>query len=151
MLGFFGTMAYDQLRYRGTEFRTVCLPGSLVAQMKADAMRDIGGEFLSEGDVVSAWRNRAIARAIDLRLTKPILMIQYYSYFGVLPEFPGDRAYVGNAVAKMFATMSTKELLEQSLGHVALRCRNDFKRQRTQEQTEGMALPFTLQPLDRRD
>ncbi|KAK3713682.1 hypothetical protein LTR37_008376 [Vermiconidia calcicola] len=137
LVRFLGTLVADWTQYPKQDWRFICLPSEYVSRLKADAMDDCGGQYLSEGDVLGAWRNRLIAKACNWPLDKPILMLQYYSLHGVLDELPPGRAFIGNWVAKMFVMTTTREIIEGSIGEAALHIRNSLKQQRTREQAEA--------------
>ena len=137
MIRFFGSLLSDWFWYPDQDWRFLCLPPDFVAQLKAEAISDCGGQYLSEGDVLAAWRNRLIAKACNWRLNKSILMLQYYSLHGVLEELPPGKAFIGNWVAKMFVQTTTRDVVEGSIGKAALHIRNSLKEQRTREQAEA--------------
>ncbi|KAF2211534.1 hypothetical protein CERZMDRAFT_98418 [Cercospora zeae-maydis SCOH1-5] len=114
----------------------------LKAALKAQATADVEGRFLSEGDVISAWRNRIIAQALELKPSKKIMMLQYYTLYGVSDELPAGRAHIGYSIAKMFAMTTVGEMLHQPLGKVALSTREALSKQRPKEQAEAfLSLP----------
>ncbi|KAI5370578.1 putative transferase [Septoria linicola] len=134
---FFLSLIWEWLLYRAQDWRTICLPASFVSDLKTQAIAEVDGEFLSEGDVLSAWRNRLIANALKLKPDKNVLMLQYYTLYGVLDELPAGKAHTGNSIAKMFAMMTVEEMLNNSLGKVALRVRKGLSQQRTRKQAEA--------------
>lgn len=146
LLRFISTLLSETFWYPAQDWRTVCLPAAFVAQMKAQATAECG-EYLSEGDVLGAWRNKIIAKAMQWPLSKPILMVQYYSLHGVLDELPKGRAFIGNWVCKMFVMTKTQDVLENSIGKEALHIRRQLKEQRTKEQAEAYVSMKSEEPL----
>jgi hypothetical protein len=65
-------------------------------------------------------------------------MLQYYNVFGILDEFPKGRAYIGNGSVRTFTSITASELINEELGRVAWKIRQELQRQRSREQTEGM-------------
>lgn len=146
LLRFVGTLVSETFWYPNQDWRTVCLPASFVARMKATAIAECG-TYLSEGDVLGAWRNKIIAKAMQWPLSKPILMVQYYSLQGVLDELPKGKAFIGNWVCKMFVMTNTKDVLENSIGKEALQIRKQLQEQRTKEQAEAYVSMKREEPL----
>ncbi|KAM3419055.1 hypothetical protein BST61_g5010 [Cercospora zeina] len=134
---FLFSLLYESISHPHQDWRTFCLPASFVAALKTQATADVEGRFLSEGDVISAWRNRIIAQALKLKPSKKIMMLQYYTLYGVLDELPAGKAHTGNSIAKMFAMTTVGDMLGQPLGKVALSTREALSKQRTKEQAEA--------------
>lgn len=146
LIRFIGHLLSETFWYPEQDWRFVCLPADFVASLKADAIAECG-QYLSEGDVLGAWRNKMIAKAMRYPMDKPILMVQYYSLHGVLDELPKGKAFIGNWVCKMFVTTNTRDVVENSIGKEAMHIRNSLKQQRSKEQAEAYVAMKSEEPL----
>jgi hypothetical protein len=123
--------------WREGEERTVCLPAAYVEELKQRAIKEIGGQKLSENDVLFAWRSRLIAMLLKLSPSTPVGLLQPYSIRGLLDNLPLDKAYTSNSTGFSYTAITARELLSDSLGSIALRIQQDLRKQRTKEQAEA--------------
>ncbi|KFY99647.1 hypothetical protein V498_00599 [Pseudogymnoascus sp. VKM F-4517 (FW-2822)] len=116
---------------RVVETRTIYLPKKAVAELRRQAQDDISGEFVSEGDVLTAWATRAVASSMPPR---PITVLHALNLRFRLPsliEAPG--VFVQNMAVSAFA-LFTPELLRGPLGPIARESRRHLMEQTTEPQ-----------------
>ncbi|KAI1209199.1 uncharacterized protein F4807DRAFT_427523 [Annulohypoxylon truncatum] len=143
---------------RGEETRMVCVPGPHVRSLHRGAMEylaaqtqtppDEGGEkeglvnkpFVSEGDVLSSWITRLAM--LPLRGTdQTVSIMNAFGMRSVLAKdlLPPTHAYVGNAVAGVWAFVSMRDLFSRPLGYTAAAVRQSIAEQGTRQQVEARA------------
>ncbi|KAK5173970.1 uncharacterized protein LTR77_001049 [Saxophila tyrrhenica] len=129
---------WEVMWYAKPETRMICLPGSFIAKLKEQAARD-ETEFVSEGDVVSAWITRTTARALSIPHSMPVAMANVLDTRDLIGEdiLPSNSAYIGNMCIQFFTYVSAGELASESLGTTALRIRKALQEQRTGDQFEA--------------
>jgi hypothetical protein len=146
--------------YPAEEARMVCMPASYFAKIKAQAFADLnnlaeehltlnavtGAPFLSDGDILTAWFTRLIARTNpSIAAGAPSRLILVMNVFGMRdllrtsdPQLlPSDGAYIHNCAAAICSHFTVADFLSLPLGHVAARLRADLVRQSTRPQVEA--------------
>ncbi|KFY05847.1 hypothetical protein V492_08268 [Pseudogymnoascus sp. VKM F-4246] len=116
---------------RVVETRTIFLPKAAVAKLHKQAQDDISGEFVSEGDVLTAWTTRAVASSAPAR---PVTVLHPLNLRFRLPSLinaPG--VFIQNMAVSAFAFF-TPELLRGPLGPIALENRRQLMEQATEPQ-----------------
>ncbi|KAH7176047.1 hypothetical protein EDB81DRAFT_674606 [Dactylonectria macrodidyma] len=131
---------WDVFRHPSIESGMICLPPTFVSKLRQTALGDlraqIGGPkaaFVSEGDVLTAWATRFIAKtrgglrpatiynAVDIRRRVKAAWV------------PGA-AYVQNLTLSSYTMMSVADFLHMPLGMLAYMIREDLQRQATDAQ-----------------
>ncbi|RDW87132.1 uncharacterized protein DSM5745_03774 [Aspergillus mulundensis] len=144
MLMFALRFLWDMLWNWTVEARTVFLPKSVVDDLLHQARRDLAvsapdGDqdaekpFISEGDVLTAWASRAIARSLSR--PRPITVLQVLNARFRLPSLikaPG--VYIQNMAMGTFAFHSPALIKNGTLGPLALQNRRDLTAQATEKQ-----------------
>ncbi|KAI0882242.1 uncharacterized protein GGS22DRAFT_170532 [Annulohypoxylon maeteangense] len=139
---------------RGEETRMVCIPGSHVRSLHRGAMEYLlaqapvlEGEkevqvkpFVSEGDVLSSWITR-LAMLPLRRTEQTVSIMNAFGMRSVLAKdlLPPTHAYVGNAVAGVYAFVSMRDLFARPLGYTAAAVRRSIAEQGTRQQVEARA------------
>lgn len=132
-------MGMDFLKHRWIEGeeRTVCLPAAYVAGLKQRAIKECGGQRLSENDVLFAWRSKLIASLLRLSPSTPVGLLQPYSIRGLFDTLPIDKVFTSNSTGFSYTAITAGRLMNDSLGSVALRIQKDLREQRTKDQAEA--------------
>lgn len=139
---------------RGEETRMVCLPGAHIATLHKASLDYLAAEsedsysdeekkvkpFVSEGDVLSSW----ITRLALLHLRHTDQTVSIMNALGLRRALakdllPPTHAYVGNAVAGVYAFVSMRELFARPLGFTAAAVRRSIAEQGTRAQVEARA------------
>jgi hypothetical protein len=127
----FGARFTWDLLWTSVETRTIFLPKKAVAELRRQAMDDISGEFVSEGDVLTAWATRAVASSMPPR---PITALHPVNLRFRLPSLiNASGIFVQNMAVSAFSFF-TPELLKGPLGPIALENRRHLKEQTTEPQ-----------------
>ncbi|KAI1762107.1 hypothetical protein GGR53DRAFT_532879 [Hypoxylon sp. FL1150] len=139
--------------WRGEETRMVCVPAAHIKALHKGALDYLAAQnedsydeekkvkpFVSEGDVLSSW----IARLALLHLRHTNQTVSIMNAFGmrsVLAKdlLPPTHAYVGNAVAGVYAFISMRDLFARPLGFAAAAVRRSIAEQGTRSQVEARA------------
>ncbi|KAF2158980.1 hypothetical protein M409DRAFT_30514 [Zasmidium cellare ATCC 36951] len=125
------------------ESRVICLPKSFVQTLKAQAAADIAAEqpsaYVSEGDVISVWWTRRIVSCTPVRPFQTVALNVAFGLRWLLAKdlLPAAKAYVSNAVTFVPTFMPAKDVLNKSLGQVALAVRQSLISLGTREQVEA--------------
>lgn len=121
----------DLVWNRVVETRSIYLPKDAIAKLQRQAQDDLSGEFVSEGDVLTAWMTRAVAASMPPR---PITVLHPLNLRYRLPSLikaPG--VFVQNMAVSAFS-LFTPELLRGPLGPIALQNRRNLMEQATEPQ-----------------
>ncbi|OBT91973.1 hypothetical protein VE01_09919 [Pseudogymnoascus verrucosus] len=121
----------DLLWNRVVETRTIFLPKAAVAKLQLQAQEDLSGEFVSEGDVLTAWATRAVASSMPPRPITALHPLNLRFRLPSLIEAPG--VFVQNMAVSAFS-LFTPELLRGPLGPIALENRRQLMEQATEPQ-----------------
>lgn len=116
---------------RVVETRTIFLPKKAVAELRKQAQEDLSGEFVSEGDVLTAWATRAVASSMPPRPITVLHALNLRFRIPSLIEAPG--VFVQNMAVSAFSFF-TPELLRGPLGPIALENRRHLMEQTTEPQ-----------------
>lgn len=127
----FGARFTWDLLWTPVETRTIFLPKKAVAELCRQAMDDISGEFVSEGDVLTAWATRAVASSMPPRPITALHPVNLRFRLPSLINAPG--VFVQNMAVSAFSFF-TPELLKGPLGPIALENRRHMKEQTTEPQ-----------------
>ncbi|KAI1448577.1 hypothetical protein F5Y02DRAFT_274756 [Annulohypoxylon stygium] len=139
----------------GEETRMVCVPGSHIQSLHRGAMAYLTTQtppdesekeelkvkpFVSEGDVMSSWITR-LAMLPLRRTDQTVSIMNAFNMRSVLTKdlLPPTHAYVGNAVAGVYAFVSMRDLFTRPLGHTAAAVRRSIAEQGTRQQVEARA------------
>ncbi|KAI1136067.1 hypothetical protein F5Y05DRAFT_392812 [Hypoxylon sp. FL0543] len=131
------------------ETRMLCVPASHVHCLHRGALDYLAAQsdpdekvkpFVSEGDVLSSW----ITRLALLPLRRTDQTVSIMNAFGMRSALANDllpptHAYVGNAVAGVWAFVSMQDLFARPLGHTAAAVRRSIAEQGTRQQVEARA------------
>lgn len=141
--------ACDLMWNRVVETRSVCLPKKVMAELLRQAQSELptlenGTEkpFITEGDVLTAWAMRAVARSVSP--PRPVTVLHALNArfrLSSLVQAPG--VYIQNMAVAAFACLSP-EVAVGPLGPIALQNR----RQLMEQSTEAQVLAF-LRELQR--
>ncbi|KAI0384055.1 hypothetical protein F5Y04DRAFT_234500 [Hypomontagnella monticulosa] len=132
---------------RGEETRMIFVPAAHVKALHQSALAYLAAQtdpdekvkpFVSEGDVLSAW----VTRLALLHLRDSDRMVSIMNAFGlrsILAKdlLPPTHAYVGNAVAAVWAYLSMRDLSARPLGYTAAAVRQSIAEQGTRAQVEA--------------
>ncbi|OBT85486.1 hypothetical protein VE02_07363 [Pseudogymnoascus sp. 03VT05] len=121
----------DLLWNRVVETRTIFLPKAAVAKLQLQAQEDLSGEFVSEGDVLTAWATRAVASSMPSRPITALHPLNLRFRLPSLIEVPG--VFVQNMAVSAFSLL-TPELLRGPLGPIALENRRQLMEQAAEPQ-----------------
>ncbi|KAI1807061.1 hypothetical protein F4811DRAFT_64783 [Daldinia bambusicola] len=134
---------------RGEDTRMLCVPASHVRCLHKGALDYLASQtdedekakpFVSEGDVLSGWVTRLALRHLQ-HTEKTVSIMNAFGMRSVLSKdlLPQTHAYVGNAVAGVWAFVSMRDLFARPLGHVAASVRRSIAEQGTRAQVEARA------------
>jgi hypothetical protein len=160
MARFIFNFIWELYAYPAEEGRLLCMPASFFAKIKAQAFADLeslekskltlnaatGKPFLSDGDIITAWFTRLIARTNPSTAasapTRQILVMNVFGMRDLLrtsePQLlPKDGAYIHNCATAINSLFSIGDFLSLPLGHIAARIRADLVRQGTRPQVEA--------------
>jgi hypothetical protein len=106
--------------------------------------------FVSESDVLLAWWVRTLYGALGLRTNKTIMVCNVLNLRTSLHEtfMSVDSVYMGNALGMSPTFLEGRQILDESVGQIALRIRMSLSKQRTMEQVEAMGA-LQLQEIER--
>ncbi|ELR06041.1 hypothetical protein VC83_02270 [Pseudogymnoascus destructans] len=121
----------DLLWNRVVEIRTIFLPKAAVAKLLQQAQEDLSSEFVSEGDVLTAWATRAVASSMPPRPITALHPLNLRFRLPSLIQAPG--VFVQNMAVSAFS-LFTPELLRGPLGPIALENRRQLMEQATEPQ-----------------
>ncbi|XXH02546.1 hypothetical protein Hte_008922 [Hypoxylon texense] len=152
--------------WRGEETRMVCVPAAHIRSLHQGALDYLAAAqdeedlrnsnryrdeekkaikpFVSEGDVLSSW----IARLALLHLSRDsrnadqtVSILNAFGMRSVLARdlLPPTHAYVGNAVAGVYAFVTVRDLFSRPLGLAAAAVRRSIAEQGTRAQVEARA------------
>lgn len=132
-----------------SDIRLVCVPGWFVSKLRETAMNELTesksddkGEkpFISESDILLAWKARTINRAINPSPQKSISILNTLNIRPILPDlFPTNAAYMGNAMMLAFTYLPFAAINNNPLGTTASQICQSIVTQRTREQVEVFA------------
>ncbi|KAF3483028.1 uncharacterized protein GIQ15_02352 [Arthroderma uncinatum] len=125
--------------------RVVCVPSSLIASLRKEALKDIGKvpnaktSFVSENDILFAWWARIVFSCTPRNRNHKINLITTASRRGPLSKdlLPSDSVYLSNAIGFLQTLVTRKELLDEPLGYTAYRIRRTIQQDNTREQIEA--------------
>ncbi|KAH7129549.1 hypothetical protein B0J13DRAFT_509917 [Dactylonectria estremocensis] len=128
--------------------RALCLPRHFMSQLRMKSLKeleDIHGAdnvpFLSEGDVLTAWAARFVAR--NRGRTCPGLIFNPLDITSRLElDWKTEGVYVQNLVGAMYTTVDADVLLNKSLGELAHAIRLSIQQQATDEQIRAQLRIF---------
>ncbi|KAI8961970.1 hypothetical protein F5Y11DRAFT_357297 [Daldinia sp. FL1419] len=133
---------------RGEDTRMICVPGAHVQTLHKGALDYLAAQtdedekvkpFVSEGDVLSGWITRLALRHLQ-HTDQTVTIMNAFGMRSVLKDLlPQTHAYVGNAVAGVWAFVSMRDLFTKPLGHVAAAVRRSIAEQGTRAQVEARA------------
>ncbi|OTB04402.1 hypothetical protein M426DRAFT_73416 [Hypoxylon sp. CI-4A] len=134
---------------RGEDTRIVCVPSSHIqclhkgAQDYLNAQNDPDEKvkpFVSEGDVMSSWITR-LALLPFRQTDNTVSIMNAFGLRSVLAKdlLPSTHAYVGNAVAGVYAFLTIQDLFARPLGYAASAVRRSIAEQGTRAQVEARA------------
>ncbi|KAI1392679.1 uncharacterized protein F4822DRAFT_137580 [Hypoxylon trugodes] len=134
---------------RGEDTRMVCVPSSHLKCLHKGALDYLAAQvdedekvkpFVSEGDVLSSWVTRLAL--LHFRGTEQTVSIMNaFGMRSVLAKdlLPPTHAFVGNAVAGVYAFVSMRDLFARPLGYTAAAVRRSIAEQGTRAQVEARA------------
>lgn len=139
MLMFGLRFAWDLLRNRVVETRTIFLPKRIVAELRRQAQEDLPVEedgdekpFISEGDVLTAWATRAVA--LSQPQPRPVTVLHALNArFRLSSLTQASGVYVQNMAVAAFTSLSC-EVATGPLGPIALENRHQLMEQSTEAQ-----------------
>ncbi|RLL97470.1 hypothetical protein CFD26_105747 [Aspergillus turcosus] len=148
LAGFIIREIIEYLKAPKEELRTVGIPDSFVANLRAKALEELGSRssessiqqpFVSNGDILLAWWSRTILRALGCRPSKPVAIQQMMDNRPMLtgPYIPSDSVLIGNCMSVICTFSNAQEILEQSLSKTAVKIRRSVIEHRTREQVEA--------------
>ncbi|KAI1657779.1 hypothetical protein F4813DRAFT_73654 [Daldinia decipiens] len=134
---------------RGEDTRMVCVPAAHVQSLHKGALDYLASQtaedekvkpFVSEGDVLSGWVTRLALRHLQ-HTEQTVSIMNAFGMRSVLAKdlLPQTHAYVGNAVAGVWAFVSMRDLFTRPLGYVAAAVRQSIAEQGTRAQVEARA------------
>ncbi|KAF3057231.1 lysR family regulatory protein [Daldinia childiae] len=134
---------------RGEDTRMVCVPATHVQSLHKGALDYLASQtdedekvkpFVSEGDVLSGWVTRLALRHLQ-HTEQTVSIMNAFGMRSVLAKdlLPQTHAYVGNAVAGVWAFVSMRDLFARPLGYVAAAVRRSIAEQGTRAQVEARA------------
>jgi hypothetical protein len=142
MVAFGLRFAVDLLWNRIVETRTIFLPKETVAELCRQAQNDLSAQdpsvnkqFISEGDVLTAWTMRAVASSLPQ--PRPVAALHALNARFRIPSLtqaPG--VYVQNMAVAAFAPVSA-EIVTGPLGPIALENRRHIMEQSTELQVQA--------------
>lgn len=121
------------------EHRLVCIPGSILTEMREAAMQELSagddGNFVSESDVLLAWWVQCIVQSMRPSGKTPVTLLNNFNIRPCFPElFPRDTAYVGNAWLTSHTILTADEVLERPVSYLASKLRHSLLAQRSKDQ-----------------
>ncbi|KAJ5880346.1 uncharacterized protein N7473_011399 [Penicillium subrubescens] len=121
------------------EHRLVCIPGSIVTEMREAAIQELsagdGEDFVSESDVLLAWWAQRIVQSMLPSGKIPVTLLNNFNIRPSFPDlFPRDTAYVGNAWLTAHTILPADEVLERPVGYLAFKLRHSLLAQRSKNQ-----------------
>jgi hypothetical protein len=141
LLRFILRFLWDVCRHPYIESRMICLPSKFVAKLRESALGDLSAEsgdaeatFVSEGDVLTAWATRLIAKSRGGSRPATIYNAVDIRKGRVKAAWVPDGAYVQNLTLPSYTTISATDLLQAPLGKLAYMIREDLQRQATDPQ-----------------
>ncbi|KAI1479318.1 hypothetical protein F4774DRAFT_130713 [Daldinia eschscholtzii] len=134
---------------RGEDTRMLCVPAAHVRSLHKGALDYLASQadeedkvkpFVSEGDVLSAWVTRLSLRHLQ-HTEQTVSIMNAFGMRSVLSKdlLPQTHAYVGNAVAGVWAFVFMQDLFTKPLGYVAMAVRRSIAEQGTRAQVEARA------------
>ncbi|KAH7123084.1 hypothetical protein EDB81DRAFT_731804 [Dactylonectria macrodidyma] len=130
------------------ESRALCLPRRFLSQLRLKSLKELedihgteNGPFLSEGDVLTAWAARFVARSRGR--TCPGLLFNPLDITSRLNlDWEAEGVYVQNLVGAMYTTVDADTLLKKPLGELAHAIRLSIQQQATDEQIRAQLRIF---------
>lgn len=128
--------------------QTMMLPrkavSGLVQRARADLSNrgpDGNSSFISEGDVLTAWATRMAVSILPPQSTRSVTVLVAFDIRGRLKSlFSHHRGvYVQNLILFATAVLPATEVLDKTLGHLALRIRQTITSQTTEPQIQAQA------------
>ncbi|KAL4802584.1 squalene cyclase [Aspergillus unguis] len=158
---FFLRHILNMLWYRYEE-HPVRLPGKAVRRLREAALADkpnTPNGFMSDGDIILSWATGALARALSLKPSSQITVMNVMNVASVVPTIATEAVnYMGNAFFYAYTLLKAEEVLDDiTLTGVASRLRNSIVTHRTPSQVHAMAayqrdsfmhVPLVLGPSD---
>ncbi|KAI1774808.1 hypothetical protein F4818DRAFT_419008 [Hypoxylon cercidicola] len=141
--------------WRGEETRMVCVPAAHIQSLHKGALDYLAAAqseetsysdektkpFVSEGDVLSSWIARLALLHLRDQVNQTVSIMNAFGMRSVLAKdlLPPTHAYVGNAVAGVYAFISMRDLFARPLGFAAAAVRRSIAEQGTRAQVEARA------------
>jgi hypothetical protein len=164
MARFIFNFVWESYWYPVEEGRILCMPASYFAKIKAEAFADLDSldpahltydtrnandkskPFLSDGDIITAWFMRLIARTHPDISASPTRTISLMNVFGMRdllrttspPLLPKEGAYINNCASAIVSLFTAGDFLARPLGHIAAQIRKDLATQGTRAQIEAI-------------
>lgn len=145
----FGIRTKFQSLCYGSEERVTFFPAEKVQQMRQNALADLAARnpdthdklFVSENDLLSVWWARALTRIERSAPSRTISIMNAFDCRGVLAQMglvpSSNVALITNCVNSCWTVMTARQVLEEPLGHLAMRVRKSLAEQRTPEQVHA--------------
>lgn len=144
----FGLKNVMDLAVRVKENRMACIPGAFLEKLRVQALAELATEaategqekpWLSEGDVLAAWWLRLAVSHFPLNSERNVVIQNAFSMRSALEKdlLPAGSKYLSNCVGFINVVLPAKEVLQKSLGYVALQFRRAIVEQGTREQVEA--------------
>jgi hypothetical protein len=160
MMRFIFNFVWEKYWYPLEEGRIINLPPAYFSALKKQALADLASldpslvtyktgtkePFLTDGDILTAWTFRLLARSnTDIATSPASRTVGVMNVLGMRdilrntspPLLDKNAAYIHNCVTTAWSHFSVREFLSLPLGHVAARIRADLVLQSSREQLEA--------------
>lgn len=131
---------WNQFWSPAQESRTIFLPKDALSRLKSQIQQEIAetpatdgpGNFVSEGDMLTAWVTQIVASSEPT--SEPITVLAFFNLRARLSSVINSRGvYVQNMLILTYAFLSSK-LLQGTVGSIAVTHRRQFQEQTTEPQ-----------------
>ncbi|KAJ5887881.1 hypothetical protein N7495_007922 [Penicillium taxi] len=126
------------------EDRLVCIPGSIVTEMREAAIRELSVSvgavdvFISESDVLLAWWAQCIVRSMQPSGQTHVTLLNNFNIRPTFPDrFPQHMTYVGNAWLTAHTILTADQVLKRPVSYLASKLRRSLVAQRSKEQVNA--------------
>ncbi|KJZ67996.1 hypothetical protein HIM_12615 [Hirsutella minnesotensis 3608] len=135
--------------------RMIYVPGPWIRRLRENASRELANDnqgctnqFLSEGDVLSAWWAKINIAHYSTGSNKLVHLANALGWRPTLARdlLPSGRPYLSNAVGLACTLIPAKDLLTRSLSYVAWQIRQCITESRQREQVEAYAALWRKSP-----
>ncbi|KAK6445693.1 hypothetical protein FP744_10001942 [Trichoderma asperellum] len=130
--------------FRTQEHRMVCMPGSLIASLRAKAIEELASTgvdqpFLTERDVLCALWTQVATSHLQHNSRRLVVLNNAYSLRAPLEAdlLPKSAPYLSNAIGFIHVLLQTQEIFNKPLSYVAFTIRNAIKQLGTRAQVEA--------------